>query len=389
MRLGLVVVREYEELWRVTHAQKQVWMESLPLQFGTCVLEGASSRLPTLFLSPRIDGFGAMFISMLTTAALAAEAGFAFGGMIDGNHQAHGIDMSRAFAQLLGVRINVALSYLFPSSSSLGCLRRPIKYDPARVECSSMLQATNNHAVIAMRGKAQGRVFLQGPHHNIEGLPGPAFTRHVGEAFVRALRSQVLPPLAHLLVRNASTIYDAAPPPRRLLVAMHLRRGDAWAAKWRLTPDATHLRVAAAVRALAPNAEVHAYSTLETDTLRQANEPSRFDVYRAAGVHVHLRGDAIADFAALAHADVLVVAKSSFSYTAALLNQGCIIVADAHHRYVPMVEWARRFPRLFHWSLGPDANSSAEWKLARIRPPPSDLAGCLRHAEAVAATRGR
>ena len=132
---------------------------------------------------------------------------------------------------------------------------------------------------------------------------------------------------------------------------------------------------------------MHAYSSLERATLREGADASRFDFLASNGYRVHTRGDALSDFAHLAHADVLVVATSSFSHAAALLNRGCILTVHAHPRYLPMLAWSRRFPALFNWSLEPAAaavpSAAAMLRQAGIRAEDHDsdaLVACLKHA---------
>jgi hypothetical protein len=65
--------------------------------------------------------------------------------------------------------------------------------------------------------------------------------------------------------------------------------------------------------------------------------PADFDVFRKAGALVHLDRSLEDDFREMVHADVLVIAKSSFSYIAGILNEGTVYYNPFWHP--PLVGW--------------------------------------------------
>ena len=111
-------------------------------------------------------------------------------------------------------------------------------------------------------------------------------------------------------------------------VVIHLRRGDRVqgsldrARKMNgkyYASDALYLNFLTRFQRI-QNAEVHVIS--ETKPLTSKD----FDVYRNLGVHVHLDGDIIDDWAHMAQADLLLIAPSTYSWVAGLLNEKCVAI---------------------------------------------------------------
>ncbi|KAJ1628702.1 hypothetical protein T492DRAFT_1016174 [Pavlovales sp. CCMP2436] len=134
---------------------------------------------------------------------------------------------------------------------------------------------------------------------------------------------------------------------RTLIVAVHLRRGDRVYRQFRRTN--TYYAVAAAIRDAVPNAHVHIMliteALLSTDIISTgcASLLALSAVARrgeAAGVTTGCtarNGTVGADLSALVHADVLVVAPSSFSMMAAAVrNKGLVVMPHGMDRvYAP------------------------------------------------------
>jgi hypothetical protein len=120
-----------------------------------------------------------------------------------------------------------------------------------------------------------------------------------------------------------------------LKVAAHLRRGDALQDENladRVTEDDFALRVLEQVRTALDHSrvsyEMHVYSQGRRED---------FAAFEHRGAIVHLDDDPFAAFHNLVCADVLIMAKSSFSYTAALLSRGVKIYESFWHK--PLSEW--------------------------------------------------
>lgn len=125
----------------------------------------------------------------------------------------------------------------------------------------------------------------------------------------------------------------------RALVAVHMRRGDVSAAAKRtaknFTPDDAFLStVTRILRVLEksgrePSVEIHS----------QGN-PSDFEAFSRLGCRLRLDEPAMASHERLVNADVLVMSRSSFSYTAALLARGAVLYDP--QKYKPMPHWITR-----------------------------------------------
>ena len=60
-------------------------------------------------------------------------------------------------------------------------------------------------------------------------------------------------------------------------------------------------------------------------------EAEEFEMMRRRGVSVHFDGDPISDWRHLVRADIMVMAKSSFSHVPALLSSNCVIYEPFWH----------------------------------------------------------
>lgn len=128
---------------------------------------------------------------------------------------------------------------------------------------------------------------------------------------------------------------------RRQTVAVHVRRGDipqkepigtnnpVIKARWR--PDEEYLEQIARVLERIPRAEVHIFSTTE------GQDPAIFEAYRARGFSLHLDGDILEDWAHMSQADVFIMAPSTFSVVAGMLNRKCVFYP--HFTCGPLKHW--------------------------------------------------
>lgn len=158
-----------------------------------------------------------------------------------------------------------------------------------------------------------------------------------------------------------------APDRDRLIVAVHVRRGDVSRSRnsARYTPNANILRSIGLLREICN--ELGITITLQ---LHSEGKPDDFLDFAKAGCELFLDTDAVWTMQQLVEADILVMGKSSFSYLAALINRGVKL-------YEPMLE-----PPLSAWIVrDPNGDfdkartkSSIEAYLAAARPdaPASD-----------------
>jgi hypothetical protein len=146
------------------------------------------------------------------------------------------------------------------------------------------------------------------------------------------------PKALHRLRRRLRTKYHAAAkcglalhrgPVGALTVAVHVRRGDVTADHPRrghfYTHDAPILNTIASVRAVAATMGRAVHVNLFSE-----GPPDMFNAFAAAGCRLHLDGDPFEAFHNMVSADILVQAKSSFSYVAGLISAGAVL----HERYV-------------------------------------------------------
>lgn len=107
------------------------------------------------------------------------------------------------------------------------------------------------------------------------------------------------------------------------VMAVHIRRGDAVTEGHlhRLTPLDRIARLIEAARRQRPDLVVHIHSE---------GAPADFGKLSDLG-ELHLDGDPLESLAALANAEILVMAKSSFSFVAALLCRGTAVYEPFRH----------------------------------------------------------
>lgn len=123
--------------------------------------------------------------------------------------------------------------------------------------------------------------------------------------------------------------------PHTFNVAVHVRRDDVFSGSsagfQRFTTDKWYIWLMDIMRGKMPHAEFHIFSSLGSRGFHKSED---FDVYRNWGATVHLDTEARETIAYMARADVLVTAKSTFSYVSALLNPNCVLFQ----------RWKRKMP---------------------------------------------
>jgi len=139
--------------------------------------------------------------------------------------------------------------------------------------------------------------------------------------------------LGELRTRFLSDKADAAVPSQTLRIAMHVRRGDVAADG----PNARRYTCTDKVK----RTYQHLIAVLDCldrpyhVTLYSQGDPAQFVDLQDRGVTVATDLDPFRTFEQLVLADVLVTAKSSYSYVAALLSQGTVLYEPFWHSPLP------------------------------------------------------
>jgi hypothetical protein len=108
------------------------------------------------------------------------------------------------------------------------------------------------------------------------------------------------------------------------VMAIHIRRGDAMKEPRRVTSLEKIALVIDVLKKMRPDLRIKIYS--EGHVAEFANLPAD---------EFHLNRDVFQTIGALADAEILLMAKSSFSYVAALLSRGQVIYEPFWHRPLP------------------------------------------------------
>ncbi len=125
-------------------------------------------------------------------------------------------------------------------------------------------------------------------------------------------------------------------------IALHVRRGDVSADNKKVarnfTPNAAFIRTLESI--------MDAVSTTVTGGVRiklfSQGDPAIFDDFARLGCELCLDVPALATHRALVDADILIMSKGAFSYTAGVLNSG--ITFYDQQKYRPLEDWIVRTP---------------------------------------------
>ncbi|CAE7227266.1 unnamed protein product, partial [Symbiodinium natans] len=287
------------DAWHMTRydlphqVSRKLWPgpRSPPKHCALCSRRGGDG--PVLYMTERTDGLGSRAAQLLHALALTSFLEIDFGGIVPSwNEEPHGVNAAKALSKLLGhdfseLRIGTdsefdVCFYSFPDFLSETLQHRCMRWP----EHASMMVASYD--------------FLRAlPVENWE------------PAFLKRLRHQT--PL-----RRQALQHFAGP---SLKVVLHIRRGDVVGhGNPRNFPDEVYFHLAEQIREDVPEAEIHVFSTT-----KEAAAHVDFSGYHARGMIVHLDGDEADDWAHMAQAEILVLAPSSFSWVAGVLNDKCVL----------------------------------------------------------------
>ncbi len=136
--------------------------------------------------------------------------------------------------------------------------------------------------------------------------------------------------------------------PTRCNVAIHIRRGDVTPKTHplRYTADSYNLtvleKIQTVLRGLGIDPLIHVYSQGAVEN---------FSEYARREMCLHINESAFATFHAMVTADILVMSKSSFSYSAALLSTGIVFYQKFWH--TPLREWINTENNDFGFQIQP------------------------------------
>jgi len=310
-----------------------------------CTLRG--KRAPKLWLKETSDGFGSRMHNILAAMAFAAKHQMNFGGVVaynecNENHfdNGHGEDILRLVSGVLGL-------------SDPNDLFTDFEPDPAE----TVTNVDNLLANLELGAYGDGMNVIL-PQYSMA-VDLNAHGRHVADyfnpTFLAAVRSQDTP-LARVPLQFQ---------PGRPSVVLHVRRGDLFLegnGSQRITPDEWYFRILDHVEARFGEArpDVHVFTSLSgkpvkvrgpghygpnggwkngawKNTYPAVHNTSEFEAYARRGMTLHYDGDPLEAWAHFVHADVLLTAKSEFSYVPAMLSERCVVYQ--HFWLDPLPDW--------------------------------------------------
>ncbi|CAE7863195.1 unnamed protein product [Symbiodinium microadriaticum] len=259
----------------------------------------AQNPSATMYAIQRHDGAGTRIGQTLLSLAHAAQNNMNFGGFFtDGIfvlHAQHRADVPRAMSAFLGCNY-----------SELVVHANTYQFD----RCWNGRDTLDN--------VKDGEEILLAECNGISCRPRPDLAV-LTLPFLSQLRKSTS------LLRHATRYFTG----KEMKVVIHIRRGDEVprnpAAKMvnnlHYASDALYLDFLRMFHERVQNVDVHIISTTEDGFPSQ-----NFDVYRNLGVQVHLDGDIVDDWAHMAQADLLLIAPSTYSWVAGLLNEKCVAI---------------------------------------------------------------
>jgi hypothetical protein len=271
---------------------------------------------PALYVNFRPDGIGAKLQNVQAAMALAFKHGMNFGGV--------------ACEDMGGIHEVSKETFVFILKGLYGadiCTTVPRDATTFRTvnEFERVLKASGN--------KWREPVLLQdaGPAHGIDKELNNNTAATMNDYFSHRFLNAI---------RQVKTLSKHSGGPTNPVVALHVRRGDVPPdCTDRYTGDEFYYNMTAAIKTYLPNAEFHVFSE---------GSSTQFSGYTERGMHLHL-GNLINDGSSgsssmvleaweyLSSADVVVTAKSSFSYVPSVFNRNCVIYQVMQHH--PLVDW--------------------------------------------------
>lgn len=284
-----------------------------PLRCEACSLSGPDAA--RLFIHERSDGAGAVLHNIIYGMAVAAKRGLNFGGVLAHPHESHNVDVERAVTEFFGEdifvrskpRFDVKFETVADLEAGLSEAEGGLSLPPNSsilLDADSMVKASGLGGALSRRGLT-------------------TIDDYLSPAFLAALK-RGLPWLNQRALEFE---------PGKTPVALHVRRGDIGiGGKW--TSDQEYSDLVERIRKQLPSgsADLHVFS-----------ESRGFNAseYERQHANVHLDGrDLLGIWAHMAHAQVLVVARSSFSWVPAFLNEHCVIYKAYGDGRRPLEAWA-------------------------------------------------
>lgn len=300
------------------------------LNCDICMTNVTTDR-PTLYVPERGDGCGARLHDIIMMIALANANHVNFGGVISSSvcHTSHGVDVLRAAGALLGLDNSQDLFIEHPPKFDL----EYSKVEDFQREFIDGWWKNQDNMPRAKLMVAPTCGACQLDHYDQDVILGPKFLAKLRDASRLPARPDFL---------------EQGDPPRPI-VALHVRRGDVTGPPnqtgrtpfWdydrympvdRFTPDDWYFQIVERIRQELQRAEVHVFSSTE-----RRHKEDDFIGYKERHMEVHLDGDILDAWAVLSRAQVLVMAKSSFSHVAAFLNPNCVLYQPYWHK--PLSNW--------------------------------------------------
>lgn len=131
--------------------------------------------------------------------------------------------------------------------------------------------------------------------------------------------------LQELRRAQASRPFQLASGSKHPLVALHIRRADLPRDHGLVTqsPNELYYSIVESIKRILPRIDVHVFSAVESGKAWSTRD---FDGFRARGMQVHLdEAPVVEAWSYFAHADIFVMAPSTFSMAAALFNTKCLV----------------------------------------------------------------
>lgn len=312
------------------------------LKSCSCLVCGNSSSNKNICITTlsRVDGMGSQAVYLLDVLSYVFHRGWQFCGLTQ-FFEAHGVQHAYRFYDFLfGDHHHIDMFSQLKIRCDGGNISSHCSFIDVNESNVSELESMNVTTPTVIRWNSQGWMLKR----YYDDSRFVTFIRR--GALCGIFRSLMHSNLFHHpdMFRHSEKRRDIVAYP--LIVTAHLRLGDAFIDPYRFPVFDLYRQVFQLVQQLQPTAEFHIFTSLEPRF--PFNETFILQHFIGMNISVHIdeesslsaTSDVTRAIAHMAVADVLLTARSSFSYLAGLLNPNCVIYQPFYaHYYRPLPNW--------------------------------------------------
>ena len=288
---------------------------------------------PIFFNRLRHDGAGATVLNMLYAAAYAEKLGWKYGGAVAYwvkgkfyNHK-HLVNVPAMVEFTFGRPMIFQNSHISALNTSTTWVEQVYGVENSLESFRSGAREATNVIVLDSYNMHKIEDMLPTEEMTIDGGRTYLNVSNLGQlmtpSFISNLRAGNMKNL-----QNLDLLFKKGVP----TLAIHMRRGDVGPEHSnRYTENSYYIELVRRIRKVLPDVDCHAFSSLEGK-----HQEDEFREFQQESIHLHFEDvSAQLNWAHFIKADILIMAKSSYSHTPALINPNCIVYEPYHAGKLP------------------------------------------------------